>query len=414
MCNRMTAFGEYHVLNLQTRLNMLITGIFTSMAHIHEQLKPRICHMDLKPDNILLDKDMVPKISDFGLSRCLEGEWTQIMIGSTGAPGYMAPEYINNGNKVSNKSDVYSFGVVLLEILTGKAAYSKRSEMPAKEFSDIDWRNRWNFDSSSKQMKRSNQTVISCLGIGKSTKSTSSTVSSTQRAVRTDFMSSTVALSMISVALIMISGDLMLHSGGCCALVAALTMHHYLYWSNQTVERSDKPRSNRAPQNNPSDGTTRAPVANKLTDDVKAEKYSDPNSCVSERDSMVVGKRSGEWYVATGAAHHATGNPDLITNMLELENGGLSVRAADGTPMPVRGRGNVVTDAVVLPDVYYVPGLCTNLVSVGQLAGLDYSVGFGRGNCIVSSPDGTVVGGAHARGDGLYEVDFLRVPLDML
>ena len=99
--------------------------------------------------------------------------------------------------------------------------------------------------------------------------------------------------------------------------------------------------------------------------------------------------------------------------MVELENDNLCVQAADGTPMPVRGRGNVETDNVVLPDVYYVPGLWTNLVSVGQLAGLDYCVGFSRGACHVSDAAGTVVGTAHARGDGLYEVDHLRVPLDM-
>ena len=119
--------------------------------------------------------------------------------------------------------------------------------------------------------------------------------------------------------------------------------------------------------------------------------------------------------MATGAARHATGDSSLITNLVvEPENNnGLCVHAADGTPMPVLGHGSVVTTNVVLPEVYYVPGLPTNLVSVGQLAGLDYSVGFGRGACFVNSAAGETVGRAHAGKDGLYEVEFLRVPLDM-
>ncbi|KAF8652311.1 hypothetical protein HU200_014327 [Digitaria exilis] len=140
---------------------------------------------------------------------------------------------------------------------------------------------------------------------------------------------------------------------------------------------------------------------------------SDPNSSVAERDRTAEENKrpGGIWYIATGAAHHATGNPDLITNLVELESDALRVHAADGTPMPVRGRGNVVTENIVLPDVYYVPGLCANLVSVGQLAGMDYCVGFGRGACVVRDAAGTVIGRAHARADGLYVADFLRVPL---
>lgn len=128
------------------------------------------------------------------------------------------------------------------------------------------------------------------------------------------------------------------------------------------------------------------------------------------------GKEAAPWYVATGAACHATGDSELITDLLQVDAGneeGLCVHAADGTAMPVRGRGSVVTNTVVLPDVYYVPGLRTNLVSVGQLAGRDYSVAFGRGACVFSSAAGRVVGRAHAGKDGLYKVDFLVIPLDM-
>ncbi|CAO2150167.1 unnamed protein product [Urochloa humidicola] len=380
----------------RTRFNTAMES-WMQLLSTYEEL----CHVDSKPANVLFDENMVAKIADFGLAKQERNMRSSIRI-----RGYAVPEFMNNEGIIPIKSDVYSFTtVVLLEILTGRlVGYSKRSEMSPEEFSGIvyeNWRNRWKFESSSKQIKRSNQIVISCLESGKSMKATSRTGSSTQRAVL-DFIAPVIAAQVMLLVFNYYSSE----------LAAALSVHH-LYRSNLTEERSNKPCTNRAPETNSSNETTQAPMANKLTDD-EAENHSDPNSCVAERDIIEKAKRYGEWYVATGAAHHATGNPDLITNMLELENGGLSVQAADGTPMPVCGRGNVVTDAVVLPDVYYVPGLCTNLVSVGQLAGLDYSVGFGRGTCIVSSPDGTVVGGAHARGDGLYEVDFLRVPLDIL
>ncbi|XP_034606291.1 uncharacterized protein [Setaria viridis] len=307
----------------------------------------------------------------------------------------------------------------LMLLLMVEAVCSKISEMSPEEFYEIvicqEWWTTWKFESSSKQIKRLNQIVLSCLETGKSTKATSSTVSSTQRAVHDILILAAISIITEMKPLLayditapnMDSVDLVLDFNG-LTLAAALSVHQH----NLTDEQSDKPRSYRAAATNSSEATTRAPMANMLTDD-EAENQSDPNSCVAERDTIEEEKRSGEWFVATGAAHHATWKRDLFSNLVDVENDGLCVHAADGTPMPVCGRGDVVTDDVVLPDVYYVPRLCTNLVSVGQLAGLDYCVGFGRGACVISSAAGTVVGRAHARGDGLYEVDFLRVPLGM-
>ena len=119
------------------------------------------------------------------------------------------------------------------------------------------------------------------------------------------------------------------------------------------------------------------------------------------------------WLIASAAPHHATGNRALLSGFAP-DHGDLFVKAGDAgsAPMRVAGRGNVVTDAVVLPDVWYVPGLAVNAVSVSQLAELDYSVAFGHDQCYVrSGEDGSVVGAARAGEDGLFALDFIRVPL---
>ncbi|KAK1387768.1 Cysteine-rich receptor-like protein kinase 10 [Heracleum sosnowskyi] len=97
----------------------IINGIARGILYLHQNSSPRVIHRDLKASNILLDSEMNPKFSDFGLARILgesESELSTMRI--VGTYGYMSPEYAMHGT-FSVKSDVYSFGVLVLEIISG-------------------------------------------------------------------------------------------------------------------------------------------------------------------------------------------------------------------------------------------------------------------------------------------------------
>ncbi|KAJ1443832.1 Serine-threonine/tyrosine-protein kinase, catalytic domain [Sesbania bispinosa] len=113
-------------------------GVARVLAFLHEELKPHIVHRDIKASNILLDRNLTPKVSDFGLAKLLRDEKSHITTRVAGTFGYLAPEYASSG-QVSRKSDVYSFGVLLLEIVNGEAVVDSHQPMEQRFIVEKAW-----------------------------------------------------------------------------------------------------------------------------------------------------------------------------------------------------------------------------------------------------------------------------------
>ena len=114
------------------RLLPILRGILSGLEAIHDA---GIVHRDLKPGNILLTKELTPKISDFGAARIAgsstittEGLWI-------GTPLYIAPEYVETGES-DHRGDIFAWGVLAYQLLSGRAPYLSKTkpELIAERF----------------------------------------------------------------------------------------------------------------------------------------------------------------------------------------------------------------------------------------------------------------------------------------
>lgn len=135
----MFLFGKKMALDPQILYEFSV-GIAKGLAYLHEECDQRIVHYDIKPGNILLDRNLKPKIADFGLAKLCNIESSRItMTGFRGTLGYAAPETWYQ-NHVTYKCDVYSFGMLLFEIAT------RRRNFDESQTESRHWLPRWTWD----------------------------------------------------------------------------------------------------------------------------------------------------------------------------------------------------------------------------------------------------------------------------
>ncbi|KAB1227105.1 hypothetical protein CJ030_MR1G001038 [Morella rubra] len=117
-------------------LQDIAVGIARGLEYLHRGCNTRILHFDIKPHNILLDENLCPKISDFGLAKiCPREESIISMLGARGTIGYIAPEvFCRNFGGVSHKSDVYSYGMMILEMVGGRKNIDAEADRTSEIF----------------------------------------------------------------------------------------------------------------------------------------------------------------------------------------------------------------------------------------------------------------------------------------
>ncbi|KAF6173335.1 hypothetical protein GIB67_027030 [Kingdonia uniflora] len=101
-----------------TTRHRILLDIAKGLQYLHEECRQQIVHLDVKPQNILLDDNFDAKLSDFGLSKLIGRDESQVVTCIRGTLGYIAPEWQHS--RITVKADIYSYGVVLLEVVSGR------------------------------------------------------------------------------------------------------------------------------------------------------------------------------------------------------------------------------------------------------------------------------------------------------
>uniref|UniRef100_A0A0D9X6S7 Protein kinase domain-containing protein n=1 Tax=Leersia perrieri TaxID=77586 RepID=A0A0D9X6S7_9ORYZ len=118
------------------KLYDILVGIAQGLDYLHRWCNHHLVHLDIKPQNILLDQDFRPKISDFGLAKLCKPKESKISIGcARGTVGYMAPEvFWGHHGGVTTKSDVYSYGMLILQMVGARENINARTESVSNYF----------------------------------------------------------------------------------------------------------------------------------------------------------------------------------------------------------------------------------------------------------------------------------------
>ncbi|XP_020096886.1 rust resistance kinase Lr10-like [Ananas comosus] len=118
------------------KLHDIALGIAHGINYLHQGCDKRILHFDIKPQNILLDRNFTPKVSDFGLAKLYPKDTSLVSMSTTrGTTGYIAPELISRSfGIISHKSDVYSFGMLLMEMAGGRRNADPRAENSSQAY----------------------------------------------------------------------------------------------------------------------------------------------------------------------------------------------------------------------------------------------------------------------------------------